>query len=78
MMDKQVLKMYFYPLSNVCLVNCVKESNEGLAMQDHLPLKLSSEPTALAMAAYSLVEPFQMSVAAPGNLTTCSSVQSNA
>lgn len=52
--------MYFYSLSNVCLVNCVKESNEGLAMQDHLPLKyiqakLSSEPTALAMATYSLV-----------------------
>lgn len=70
-MDKQVLKIYFYPLPNVCLVNCVKESNEGLSTQDHLPLKytqakLSSEPTALAMATYSLVEPFQVSVAAPG------------
>ena len=47
--------MYFYSLPNVCLVNCVKEEfNEELAMQDHLPLILSSEATALAMATYSL------------------------
>ena len=58
--------MYFYSLPNVYLVNCVKkESNEERAMQDHLPLILSSEATALAMATYSLVEPFHMSVAVP-------------